>query len=141
MRSYIRILKTKSTINQEASGERFSSAFATEAEYLVYISNMAHPEMCCLLIGVAELAAMMRETPGTVAGYVTQFPERLPPRFRPPGGRGVHFRIKDHYFWSEKVAAGTPPAAPVPPPPPAPAAPEKRSPGRPRLSSVSVNAY
>lgn len=130
---------TKSTIKQKKVHGRFSAAFATEAEFLIYFSSIEHPETCCTLIGVNELSALLRKTPGTLAGYVSQYPERLPPRFFPPGeSRAAMWRIKDYFSWSE-AAAAAPAAPPAPSPSPPPAAREKRRPGRPTNASSRSN--
>jgi len=51
------------------------------------------------LLGVEDLATILRRSPKTVRSDVTRRPETLPPRVRVPGGRKVLWRAQDVETW------------------------------------------
>ena len=108
----------------------------TARDLLQFVISIQNPLDCRLLLTNSDLSILLRLKLKTINHYSSQNPERLPPKFDKPGSRGVRYLLCDWYKWSKLQVSGE--APPPPPPPPAPAAPEKRSPGRPRLSS-SVN--
>lgn len=131
----VKILAKSKKTSKPAAPERFSHAHATLAEFLTFYINIKHPETCRLLIGVAELAAILRKKKGTVAGYVTEHPERLPtPLDKKNNSRHVLWHLCDAHNWSLAATTATPP-----PPSPLPAQMVKRGPGRPpRFSSCNA---
>lgn len=51
------------------------------------------------VLGVAELAALLRRAPKTVAIEVSRAPHKLPPRLKLPGSRRVLWLAEDVEKW------------------------------------------